>query len=335
MKTLINTCFVAIILFIQLPAYAQEQPIVQEHSTQATLRLPKSLESAYKTVTELSIVSTYATVHSTSSNALDSLSRKDDSAIIVTALSTSDVGIGGKLWVTEQTVIRAYLNMGLNLQLGLPVNIDRGQIYAPYQRTVQNTSSIDAIFYPGVSNNSSLSASLSIEKHIFPRRTISPFLGVGIDVSVRFSQLIRGNTQSKRFTDSTYFTNAPAASYQTTSQSSSGEQSLNFIDSYKIGGSVFAGVEYFVLPSVSLSAQVGVAAGVRLAYQLGINNSTTVPNQTVLNPNQNVYSNQQIKVNPTIGFEGNTWFGISGLVYLGRGAAKEFENAFLSIFSSW
>jgi hypothetical protein len=103
---------------------------------------------------------------------------------------------------------------------------------------------------------------------------------------------------------------------------------------------LLVGVEYFVLPSISLAAQAGVSGDLGLSYYADVNNATNVPTQNVTpQPNQpkvsQVSSTQVASAAPTFGFYANTWFSISAQVYLGRGAAQEMANTFLNIFSNW
>ncbi len=365
MKTRLQTLSVIFFLAIVNVAVAQQvstqaivstlaQPAMtglvfssQENTgTVATVRSPKSIESAWNTALATTVSSTTTTIgSSTNSSVSDSLSRKDDSALILTAFSLSQLGIGGKLWLTEQTAVKIGASANIGLALTLVGDFRGSQDYQQSQSIGQSTTRQQAQSNVAASarfaNQSTVSLSCTIEKHVFQKRLISPFIGFGIGASVAFNSGLSGGGSGTSSLDTLELQgNFGGNGNQTQRQGSDGQQVIHAIDSYSLGAHVLVGVEYFVLPSISFAAQAGVSGNANLSYCLNVSNKTNVPSQNITpqagqSKNSQVTSTQIANLNPTFGFSANTWFSISAQVYLGRGAAREMANAFLNIFSNW
>lgn len=327
----------------QINAVGQNIVSQENVSTLGTVRLPKTIESAWNTVlaAPMSTASSVVSV-TTSSVGIDSLARKDDSALILTAFSLSQFGIGGKLWLTENTAVRVGANADIDLALTLFGGHRGSQSYRQAQINGQQSTNQQAQINGSGSgrfaNQSSIGVSCSIEKHVFQKRTISPYIALGLDASVSFNSWISGGGSGQKNIDSVDFSIGNGSTgMQTQTQGSNGQQALHAGDFYRFGAHLLVGVEYFVLPSISLAAQAGISGHLGFSYSVDVNNQTNVPAQNI-NPQANqarvsqVSSDQTVNATPTFGVYASTWFSISAQVYLGRGAAKEMANAFLNIF---
>lgn len=199
--------------------------------------------------------------------ALDSAARTDNVALQLGLLSSSRAGVGVKYWLTELTALQVDLSTGVNVGLGFSPrwgdsksNLNR-QLDTIQNSYPTNSSGYASGFAPTV--NLDLLLSATIEKHLFPKRALSPFIGFGASVSVysfNNMEFTSGFANGKNTTDRNfYFNNRIYYAIDTTNQdNTSYRQEVFTSTSVGVTAYVFVGVEYFVLPFLSLTAKAAL-----------------------------------------------------------------------------
>ena len=146
----------------------------------------------FRSLSTINSVVLQSTNASSATTPFDSTARKDNLALQMGMWESGRVGAGVKYWLSEVTALKIGVSTGLNVGLSAS-----GNFLSSGGSNIPNTSYITSpTVSPAVSLDVSLSA--SIEKHLFPRRTLSPFVGFGMGVNLfsRNVSLFQSSVQS-------------------------------------------------------------------------------------------------------------------------------------------
>lgn len=370
MKTLIIPCISTIIVIILTlyPASALAQ------STEATVQATTATQSpttfqdnfsamlssfpqkVLSTVSSIVVNSTNAT---SASEVKDSLWKKDNFALGMGLFNSSSVGIGGKYWLSELTALSLYCNVRLNIDAQREDNFSLGRSGGSGGTIFGSPQPDTVIYYRFGSNYASLtqvtsrgggSISASIEKHLFPYRSLSPFILFGASANIsswnelRLSSDTRGGGDTSFTNRGSYYVNGTYVD-GLTRLSNSSDIDATLSTSYNIGLScnLGAGVEYFVLPSLSIIAQASISAGVSAYVGVRANPDATVQalrNSQAVRDLQTINYRVDFSVSNGQSYYGRNQFNVSGGVsvstyisvayYFGRNALGDIVNAFKS-----
>ena len=299
--TLVGVWVIALFLQNVSPMQAQTSTI----TTSATFgdMISTFPQAVLSTINSVVLQSTNAT---SAAPLLDSTARKDNVALQMGLWESGRVGAGVKYWLTELTALRVGASTGVNLGLSGSGNF--------LSSSGGNTPNSPFIHLPVVSPNVILDISLSasIEKHLFPKRILSPFVGFGMGI----------NAYSRNVS---VFQSSVQVNSATQSSTQNNQQYLT--DTFvSLSANVSAGVEYFVLPALSITGQVTAWGNI-----LGTLRTTVASTQTE-NSSQNPATNASTSVSP--GLSANVGVGISSSLtlslYFGRNVLGDIVNAFSS-----
>lgn len=289
-------------LFSLNVASVQAQPSTVTTSATFSDMLSTFPQAVLSTINSVVLQSTNA---SSATTPFDSTARKDNLALQMGMWQSGKVGAGVKYWLSELTALRVGMNTGLNLGLsGSAIGSSSG---------FGNTSSggyivLSPAVSPGLTLDFGLSA--SIEKHLFAKRALSPFLGFGMGVNI-------SSRNSSAFSVSTQGNPSGAA------QKNQSYSTETVVD---VSANVSVGVEYFVLPSLSIAGQVtamgAVSGGLRTSVsstqaETGLPGIPTA-NSTTISPG--------VFIGVGAGFSSSLTLSL----YFGRNVLGDIVNAFTS-----
>lgn len=370
MKTLIIPCISTIIVIILTlyPASALAQ------STEATVQATTATQSpttfqdnfsamlssfpqkVLSTVSSIVVNSTNAT---SASEVKDSLWKKDNFALGMGLFNSSSVGIGGKYWLSELTALSLYCNVRLNIDAQREDNFSLGRGGGSGGTIFGSPQPDTVIYYRFGSNYGTLTQvisrgggtiSASIEKHLFSYRSLSPFILFGASANISsWSEFLltsqtRGNSDTSFSNRGTYYLNGNYVDGLTRLGSYS-EIDVSLTTSHNIGLSchIGAGVEYFVLPSLSIIAQASVSAGISGSVSVRASPDATIEalrTSQLVRDLQTRNTKIDFSINNGQSYYGRNQFNVSGGVsvstyisvayYFGRNALGDIVNAFKS-----
>lgn len=339
---LVGAC--AISLLSLNVASVQAQSITVTTSATFLDMLSTFPQAVLSTINSVVLQSTNA---SSATTPFDSTARKDNLALQMGMWQSGRVGAGVKYWLSEVTALSVYVNTGINLGLGLSGNFsvsanNSNSFYSrdsSQSKSSSNGQSFSPFGSPSVTLNLGLSA--TIEKHLFAKRNLSPFVGFGMGLFVNSTNYsnISGNSSNSRDTNGTrtYF-NGIYYDPNAQSQQLTSRQTIVTQTSVNISAHILAGAEYFVLPSISLAAQVAVFGGLtgnfsaesRLDQGLSTSQTNSInsysPSTSSKQDNQSVTGGVNVNVSAGIGFSSSLTLSL----YFGRNVLGDIVNAFTS-----
>lgn len=251
---------------------------------------------------------------------IDSI-RKGNSALrinilsqILSALSSGELsaGIGAKYWLEERTALAGSVDVNLYFDGGRSDKLTQNAPQTPsfLGNTIKNTSKqVANINLTGI-----------LEKHLTDSRFLSPYWGLTGSVNIGWS----GNSQL----DSNYESSRDTATLPIRFNSSS-QTNRSGYGSLDVSAGAIAGVEYFPLSWLSISAQTGVTA--RIGFSISGQASTDVRYSGLVGsiPLMNRIPYQYSRE------DGLAWragvdilLRIAVLIYIGRDATTEFLKNF-------
>jgi hypothetical protein len=141
-------------------------------------------QAVLSTINSVVLQSTNA---SSATTPLDSTARKDNLALQMGMWQSGSVGVGVKYWLSEVTALRVGVNFAPSIGISGSGDINSFAVNSLFKKdtTVNNNTSGQAI-RPSVSPNVTLNLGVSaaIEKHLFPRKNLTPFVGFGLGISL-------------------------------------------------------------------------------------------------------------------------------------------------------
>lgn len=278
----------------------QAQPSTVTTSATFSDMLSTFPQAVLSTINSVVLQSTNA---SSATTPFDSTARKDNLALQMGMWQSGRVGAGVKYWLSEVTALRVGANAGLSLGLSGTGNFLNYGNTSPGSYIVSSPA-----ISPGVNLDFGLSA--SIEKHLFAKRALSPFVGFGMGINITSR-------------NSSAFSSASQGSQSGTIQKNQSYSTETFVD---VSANVSVGVEYFVLPSLSISGQVAalgfVSGGLRTSVsstqaETGLQGISTA-NSTTISPG--------VFVGVGAGFSSSLTLSL----YFGRNVLGDIVNAFTS-----
>lgn len=281
-------------------ASVQAQPSTVTTSATFSDMLSSFPQAVLSTINSVVLQSTNA---SSATTPFDSTARKDNLALQMGMWQSGRVGAGVKYWLSELTALRVGANAGLSLGLSGTGNFLNYGNTSPGSYIVSSPT-----VSPGVNLDFGLSA--SIEKHLFAKRALSPFVGFGMGINITSR-------------NSSVFSSSSQGSQSGTIQKNQSYSTETFVD---VSGSVSVGVEYFVLPSLSISGQVTalgvVSGGLRTSVsstqaETGLQGISSA-NSTTISPG--------VFVGVGAGFSSSLTLSL----YFGRNVLGDIVNAFTS-----
>lgn len=331
-------------LFSLNVASVQAQPSTVTTSATFSDMLSTFPQAVLSTINSVVLQSTNA---SSATTPFDSTARKDNLALQLGMWESGRVGVGVKYWLSEVTVLRVSVNTGINLGLDLSGNFslsaNNSDSFYGRDSSLSKSSSSGQSFSPygSPSVNLNLGLSATIEKHLFAKRSLSPFVGFGMGVFVNSTNYsyISGNSSNSRDTNGTrtYF-NGIYYDPNAQSQQATSRQSIVTQTSVNISAHILAGAEYFVLPSISLAAQATVFGGLtgrfyaesRLDQGLSTSQTNSInsysPSTSSKQDSQSATGNVVVNVSTGISFSSSLTLSL----YFGRNILGDIVNAFTS-----
>lgn len=299
-------------------------------------------QAVLSTINSVVLQSTNA---SSATTPLDSTARKDNLALQLGMWWSSRAGIGMKYWLSELTALRIDVNFGTGIGVNSSGRFSSVKSVAQYNRdsTSSNNFADGQDFSPRGNPwvTVDLGASASIEKHLFSKRNLSPFIGFGISINASSKNYttLWGSSEVLRDTNgSGLYNNGGYIDPNTSLKRNIANQSIITQTSVSLAANVFAGVEYFVLPFISISAQASVSGDVTGSFMFEgyyrQTQSTTKTNQinsyspSTTNTRNGSESNNNLGVNVSVGAGFSSSLTLS--LYFGRNVLGDIVNAFTS-----
>ncbi len=302
-------------------------------------------QAVLSTINSVVLQSTNAT---SAAPLLDSTARKDNLALQMGMWESGRVGAGAKYWLTELTALRVAVQA--NGSAGVDIAGEMATGNATF-RVLSDTGTpptakangTESRIIPSVNVNMSLFA--AIEKHLFAKRNLSPFVGFGCGVSIvsrNYSVFTNGFGvgidsgdvyYSGRYVGSLYIGTSGNAKRQGTENS----QVVLTTTTVGLSAYIMAGVEYFILPSLSLTGDVilsgGVAGSMSIDGSFRQSQAQFDPNRAgSFYPSASNYKASYDSFKPGISVSANLGFSsaISLSLYFGRNVLGDIVNAFSS-----
>ncbi len=287
----------------------------------------------------------YSTTASSLTTEFDSLARRDNLALQLGMWQAGRGGIGTKYWLSELTALRISANTGINIGLNSSGEFRQsnnalnqiGDTSTGTPRTVGNGYEIGLA--PTVTLDVAISA--TIEKHLFSKKQVSPYIGFGMGISAysdnitNFFNRYVGGTDTGAVRRWYYsfggdYVHVPENTTQTGILNTQIPISRNVVS---VSGHIIVGVEYWVLPSLSIAAEaIGVGNIRGTAYFLGNfqqSQTTTQSNgQTSMTKFTSTFSSQSPSITVSTGLNFSSSLTLS--VYFGRNVLGDILEAFSS-----
>lgn len=252
---------------------------------------------------------------------IDSI-RKGNSALrinvlsqVLSALSSGELsaGIGAKYWLEERTALAGSVDVNLYFNGGRS------------DKLTQNTPQSSPFLVNTIKNTSKQLANINLtgtlEKHLSDSRFLSPYWGLTGSVDIGWS----GNSQLDSNYDSSRDTAMIPIRFSSSSRTNRfGNGSLD------VSAGAIAGIEYFPLSWLSISAQTGITA--RIGFSIGSQATTDIQYSGLVGSIPIVYRNPNYQYSRE---DGLAWragvdvlLRIAVLIYIGRDATTEFLKNF-------
>lgn len=298
-------------------------------------------QAVLSTINSVVLQSTNA---SSATTPFDSTARKDNLALQMGMWESGRVGVGVKYWLSELTALRVGVNFAPSIGISGSGDINSFAVNSLFKKdtTVNNNTSGQAI-RPSVSPNVTLNLGVSaaIEKHLFPRKNLTPFVGFGLGISLNSTNYSTFSGVSNVIIDT-----SRSGNYYTQYYIDPNSQYVNNVSrqevvtrtSISVSASVLAGVEYFVIPSLSLTAQAALSGSVNggVVYQGSFDQNNRITKTSAANQNNpsttvdqiNNQSQNYISLATSFSFGFSSSLTLS--LYFGRNVLGDIVNAFTS-----
>ncbi len=304
-------------------------------------------QAVLSTINSVVLQSTNA---SSATTPFDSTARKDNLALQMGMWQSGRVGAGVKYWLSELTALR----LGIQADFGAGVsgggdvignNVSQRNQNDTGQAPSSRVNVTEIRITPSVNVNIGLSA--AIEKHLFTKRNLSPYIGFGCGISIvsenytvltsRYVDgLDTGNAGGNR-----YFFIGGDYLYIAGNGKSQGTLNTQFVvtrTSVALSAYILVGAEYFILPSLSITAEASVQGGITGRVNVEGNfeqgQSRYEPNKSGYNYSsgntnyRNIYDTLKpgVSVSAGVGFSSSLTLSL----YFGRNVLGDIVNAFTS-----
>lgn len=336
---LVGACAISLLSLNVASVQAQSSTV----TTSATFSdmLSTFPQAVLSTINSVVLQSTNA---SSATTPFDSTARKDNLALQMGMWESGRVGVGVKYWLSELTALRVGVNFAPSIGISGSGDINSFAVNSLFKKdtTVNNNTSGQAI-RPSVSPNVTLNLGVSaaIEKHLFPRKNLTPFVGFGLGISLNSTNYSTFSGVSNVIIDT-----SRSGNYYTQYYIDPNSQYVNNVSrqevvirtSISVSASVLAGVEYFVIPSLSLTAQAALSGSVNggVVYQGSFDQNNRITKTSAANQNNpsttvdqiNNQSQNYISLATSFSFGFSSSLTLS--LYFGRNVLGDIVNAFTS-----
>jgi hypothetical protein len=327
-------------------ASVQAQPSTVTTSATFSDMLSTFPQAVLSTINSVVLQSTTA---SSATTPFDSTARKDNLALQMGMWQSGRVGAGVKYWLSELTALR--IDVQSNVDVGVSASssiLGYNEINQIQKDTGQPLTKIvnvsETSITPSVNMNIGLSA--TIEKHLFSKRSLSPYLGFGCGLGVISNNytIITNRSSSAQDSGSYSSNNFLVGSnyvYVQPNLKRQGTNTSQFVvtrTSVVLSGFVSAGVEYFVLPSLSIAAEAnlqgGIAGNVNFDGSFNQEQTSNSPKRYYYGISNSDFSSKTIQdlLKPGVSLSASVGFSSSLTLslYFGRNVLGDIVNAFTS-----